>query len=76
VCSSDLAANFFDIVGRSIGPLIGSFVADELGLEAGMLVSIFFWIAIPFFWIGVLKNVIPDMDRTKLIFDERMKTRY
>ncbi|HME56585.1 MAG TPA: MFS transporter [Candidatus Lokiarchaeia archaeon] len=67
------AANFFDIVGRSIGPLIGSIVADAFGLEAGMLMSIYFWIAIPFFWIGILQNFVHDMDQTKEVFEERMK---
>jgi len=67
-------SNFFDIIGRAIGPLIGSIFADTFGFVYGMLISIFFWILIPFFWIGVLKNVVPEMDATEKIFTERLES--
>ncbi|MHA1802935.1 MAG: MFS transporter [Promethearchaeota archaeon] len=66
-------SNFFDIIGRAIGPLIGSLVADAFGLVYGMMISIFFWILIPLFWISVLKNVIPEMEETERIFKERLR---
>jgi len=66
-------ANFFDIIGRSIGPLIGAFVRDAFSSVYGMMVSIIAWIALPFFWIPILKNVIPEMDATEKIFTERIK---
>lgn len=66
-------ANFFDIVGRALGPLIGSIVADNFGVMMGMVISIFFWIALPFFWIPVLKNVVSEMDQTQAIFQERLE---
>jgi len=66
-------ANFFDIIGRSLGPLIGSFVRDAFGSVYGMMMAIFAWIAIPFFWIPVLKNVIPEMNATEKLFSERIK---
>ena len=67
-------SNFFDIIGRAIGPLIGSIFADTFGFVYGMLISIFFWILIPFFWIGVLKNIVPEMDTTEKIFSERLES--
>ena len=65
-------SNFFDIIGRSIGPLIGAVIADTLGLVFAMMISIFFWVLIPFFWISVLKNVVPEMEKTAQIFEERL----
>ena len=66
-------ANFFDIIGKSLGPLIGSIVRDAFGSVYGMMMSIIAWIALPFFWIPVLRNVIPDMNETEQIFSERLK---
>ncbi|GAI93486.1 unnamed protein product [marine sediment metagenome] len=66
-------ANFFDVIGRSLGPLIGSFVRDAFGSVYGMMMSIVAWILIPFFWIPVLKNVITEMNATEKIFSERIK---
>jgi len=66
-------SNFFDIIGRSIGPLIGAIIADTLGFVFGMMVSIFFWILIPLFWIAVIRNVVPEMEKTAEIFKERLK---
>ena len=65
-------ANFFDILGRAIGPLLGAIIADNYGLMAGMMISIIFWAFIPLFWIPVLKNVIPEMEKTEQIFNERI----
>jgi len=65
-------ANFFDIIGRSIGPLIGSFVGDIFGSVYGMMTAIIAWIALPFFWIPVLKNIIPEMGATEKLFSERL----
>jgi MFS family permease len=67
------SSNFFDVIGRSIGPVIGAIIADTLGFVFGMMISIFFWILIPFFWIGVLKNIIPEMEETARIFDQRLQ---
>jgi len=66
-------ANFFDILGRAIGPLIGAIIADNYGLLMGMMISIIFWIFLPFFWIPVLKNVIDEMEATEKIFSERIE---
>ena len=65
-------ANFFDIFGRALGPLIGAIIADSFGFLYGMMISIVFWIFIPLFWIPVLKNVIPEMEATDKIFLERL----
>ncbi|MHA1196347.1 MAG: MFS transporter [Promethearchaeota archaeon] len=65
-------SNFFDIIGRAIGPLIGSIMADNFGFVYGMMISIFFWILIPFFWIGVWKNILPEMEFTEKVFKERL----
>jgi MFS family permease len=66
-------ANFFDIIGRAIGPLIGSIIATNISLTAGMASSIIFWIFLPFFWIPVMRNVIKDMERVDSIFNERLE---
>ncbi|MHA1150844.1 MAG: MFS transporter [Promethearchaeota archaeon] len=65
-------ANFFDILGRAIGPLLGAFIADSYGLQAGITISIIFWALLPLFWIPVLKNVIPEMEQTEYIFEQRI----
>lgn len=65
-------ANFFDVIGRSIGPLIGSFVGDIFGSVYGMITAIIAWIALPFFWMPVLKNIIPEMEATEKVFSERL----
>ncbi|MFX1357846.1 MAG: MFS transporter [Promethearchaeota archaeon] len=67
-------ANFFDIIGRSIGPILGAVIADTLGFVYGMMISIFFWILIPLFWIPVLRNLIQEMDLTEKIFTERLES--
>ena len=66
-------ANFFDIFGRALGPLIGAIIADNFGLLYGMAISILFWIFIPFFWIPVLRNCVSDIEETESIFSERIK---
>ena len=65
-------ANFFDIFGRAIGPLIGAIIADIFGFLYAMMISIVFWIFIPFFWISVLKNCVSEMEATEAIFSERL----
>ncbi len=66
-------ANFFDVIGRSLGPLIGAFMMDAFNSLIGMMMSIVAWIFLPFFWIPVLKNMIPEMESTEKIFAERLK---
>ncbi len=66
-------ASFFDILGKALGPLIGAIIADRFGFLYGIMISILFWILIPFFWIPVLKNCIPEMDATEEIFSKRIK---
>lgn len=68
------SANFFDIFGRALGPLIGAIIADTYGFVWGMAISIIFWIFIPVFWIPVLKNCVSEMEATEAIFTERIKS--
>ncbi len=65
------AANFFDLAGRALGPFLGSLFDTAFGPEIGILSSVIFWIALPFFWIGVLKNVAKDMNSVKVILQRR-----
>jgi MFS family permease len=67
------ASNFFDIIGRALGPLIGTIIADAFGFVIGMMTSIFAWILIPLFWIPVLRNVVNDMNLTERMFAERLE---
>ncbi len=66
-------ANFFDILGRALGPLLGAIIADAYGLVQGMMISIIFWCFLPLFWIPVMKNIVPEMEATQKIFSERFK---
>jgi MFS family permease len=66
------SANFFDIFGRAIGPLIGAIIADNYGFLWGIAISIIFWICIPFFWISVMRNCVSEMEETEKIFSERI----
>ncbi len=68
------SANFFDIIGRALGPLIGAIIADNYGFVWGMAISIIFWIFIPVFWISVMKNCVSEMEATEAIFAERIKS--
>ncbi|MFX0070901.1 MAG: MFS transporter [Candidatus Hermodarchaeota archaeon] len=65
-------ANFFDVFGRALGPLLGAIVADTFGFLYGIAVSILFWIFIPLFWITVVKNVVQEIEITEKIFSERI----
>jgi MFS family permease len=67
------ASNFFDIIGRALGPLIGTIIADAFGFIIGMMTSIFAWILIPFFWIPILKNIVREIEETDRIFADRLK---
>jgi MFS family permease len=66
-------ANFFDIIGKSIGPLLGTILTDSFGVLMGINASIIFWCALPFFWIGVLRHFMPDLETTDTIFKERLE---
>ena len=66
------ASNFFDIIGRAIGPLIGALFADLFGYVFGMMTAIFAWILIPFFWIPVSRNAVSEMNETEKLFQERI----
>nr|MDO8083872.1 MFS transporter [Candidatus Sigynarchaeum springense] len=74
-------ANFFDIIGRSLGPLIAPFITDltyastgdnTISYLIGISSSIIAWLFLPFFWIGVIRNVLPDMEATDAIFNARL----
>ena len=52
-------------------PIGGS--QDAFGSVYGMMMAIIAWIALPFFWIPVLKNVIREMDATEKIFSDRLE---
>lgn len=67
------ASNFFDIIGRAIGPLVGAVIADLFGYVFGMMTAIFAWIFIPFFWIPVLKNFMKELNETERIFQQRIE---
>nr|MDO8083873.1 hypothetical protein [Candidatus Sigynarchaeum springense] len=66
-------ANFFDIFGKAIGPLIGTMLSDAFGVIMGINASIIFWCALPFFWIGVLRHFLSDLETTDAVFKERLE---
>ncbi|MHA1914870.1 MAG: MFS transporter [Promethearchaeota archaeon] len=66
-------ANFFDVIGKSLGPLIGAFMMDAFNSLIGMMMSIIAWIFLPLFWIPVLRNILPEMEATEKVFAERLK---
>lgn len=65
-------ANFFDIFGRALGPLLGALITDAFGVLYGMMISIVFWSFLPFFWIPVMRNIVPEMEEVEQIFLERL----
>ncbi|NMC05041.1 MAG: MFS transporter [Candidatus Lokiarchaeota archaeon] len=66
-------ANFFDIIGKSIGPLVGTMLSDAFGVLVGINASIIFWCALPFFWIAVLRHFMDDLEATEATFKERLE---
>lgn len=66
-------SNFFDIIGKAIGPLIGSIFRDLFSAVVGMAISIIAWVFIIFFWVPVLRNFINEMDETERIFTTRLE---
>ena len=66
-------ANFFDIIGKALGPLIAGFVTDHYGIMAGMTSSIFAWILLPLFWISLWRNCEQDMMKVDMEIANRFK---
>jgi len=66
-------ANFFETIGKSIGPLIGSILADKFGIIVGIGSSVIFMAAIPFFWIEIIRHFVPELDDTEKIFKGRLE---
>ncbi|MHA1731185.1 MAG: MFS transporter [Promethearchaeota archaeon] len=64
-------ANTMDQVGRAVAPLVGTWVATTFSTTAGILSSVFFWVALPFFWIPVLRHITSDLDDVDRILEKR-----
>jgi MFS family permease len=64
-------ANFFDIIGKALGPLIGAVVTDHFGILIGMASSIVAWVFLPLFWISLMRNTEKDM----LALDQQLHER-
>ncbi|HME56586.1 MAG TPA: MFS transporter [Candidatus Lokiarchaeia archaeon] len=65
-------ANFFETIGKSVGPLIGSILADKFGIIVGIGSSVIFMAAIPFFWIEIVRHFVPELEETERIFQGRI----
>ena len=59
--------------GGTSDPIIGAFMMDTFNSLIGMMMSIVAWIFLPFFWIPVLRNILPEMEATEKVFAERLK---
>jgi len=66
-------ASFTDLIGRSLGPLIASFIATIFGITYAMWSSVIFWIINVFFWIPVFFNIEKDLDNVHIILEQRAK---
>ncbi|MHA1341627.1 MAG: MFS transporter [Promethearchaeota archaeon] len=64
-------ASFMDLIGRSLGPLIASYIATIWGISAGMWSSIIFWFINVAFWIPVFFTIKGDLDNIHLTLEKR-----
>lgn len=64
-------ASFMDIMGHALGPLIGSYLSDSLGLRAAMWSVLFFWVANAVLWLPVLVHIKTDLATTHDILKKR-----
>ena len=64
-------ASFMDIMGHALGPLIGSYLNDWLGLRAAMWSVVFFWVLNAGLWLPVLIHIKTDLKKTHDILKQR-----
>jgi MFS family permease len=57
-------ASFMDIMGHALGPLIGSYLSDWLGLQAAMWSVLFFWVVNAGLWLPILIHIRTDLATT------------
>lgn len=66
-------ANTCDQVGRALAPLLGTWIATAVSITAGMFSSVVFWLALPFFWIPVMRHVEEDIASVGRVLADRAK---
>ncbi|MHA1720176.1 MAG: MFS transporter [Promethearchaeota archaeon] len=65
-------ANFMDMIGRSIGPLIGAYIADYFGgIMAAMWAGVGFWILNIVLWLPVFHYIKGDLENVHEILEKR-----
>ena len=65
-------ANFMDMIGRSLGPLIGVYIADYLGgIMVAMWAGIGFWILNVVLWLPVFRYVKRDIENVHSTLEKR-----
>ena len=65
-------ANFMDMIGRSLGPLIGVYIADYLGgIMVAMYAGIGFWILNIVLWLPVFHYIRGDLDNVHKTLEKR-----
>ncbi len=65
-------ANFMDMIGRSLGPLIGVYIADYLGgIMAAMWAGVGFWILNIVLWLPVFRYIKGDLENVHTTLEKR-----
>jgi len=66
-------ASFMDLLGKSLGPLFGSYIQSIYGIRTAMWSVIIFWIVNIFIWIPVFFYIRNDIAKVHLTLDTRAK---
>lgn len=65
-------ASFMDMIGRSLGPLIGVYIADYYGgIMAAMWAGVGFWILNIVLWLPVFRYIKGDLNNVHLTLEKR-----
>ena len=64
-------ANFTDIAGRSIGPLLAGVFTAALGLQGAMWVAVIFWILNTVLWLPIFYSIKGDLAHVHDVLSQR-----
>lgn len=66
-------ANFADLLGNALGPLIGSYISTFFSIQTAMWSMLIFWALNVLLWIPVLTNIRADLATMHERLEERAK---
>jgi hypothetical protein len=59
------------MIGRSLGPLIGAYIADAISLQAAMWAAVIFWFLNIGLWFPIFAYIKSDLAKIHKILTER-----